>query len=232
MTSLDIAYAFTWFILFIISATIHEAAHAWAAKMGGDLTAYAGGQVSLNPLPHIKREPWGMVVFPLVSSFAFGWPFGYASTPYNSSWAYNHPRKAAWMAAAGPLANLAIVVLCVVGVKVGILTGVLVEPESVGFKHLVDSGVGLPGLTVIISMLFTLNLIMFVLNLLPLPPLDGSGVIALFMPDNTARSYRSIVSNPTFGFIGFFLAWQLFSPLFHIVFGVVVNLIYWPVRFG
>jgi hypothetical protein len=77
----DIIYPITWYVIFILSATIHEAAHALAAKLGGDLTAYLGGQVSLNPVPHIKREPFGMVIFPLISAFLIGWPFGYAKTP-------------------------------------------------------------------------------------------------------------------------------------------------------
>jgi len=57
----EFAYGIVWYLLFVISVTIHEAAHAWAAKRGGDLTAYEGGQVSLNPIPHMKRAPWGMV---------------------------------------------------------------------------------------------------------------------------------------------------------------------------
>jgi len=57
--------------VFIVSVTLHEAAHAWAAMLGGDLTAYNGGQVTLDPTPHIKREPVGMVVIPLISTFVF-----------------------------------------------------------------------------------------------------------------------------------------------------------------
>jgi hypothetical protein len=71
--------AITYFVVFLFSTTLHEAAHAWAALRGGDLTAYNGGQVTLDPRPHIKREPFGMVVLPLVSALATGWPMGYAS---------------------------------------------------------------------------------------------------------------------------------------------------------
>lgn len=55
--------------------------HTHAALRGGDLTAYKGGQVTLDPRPHIKREPFGMVILPLVSALATGWPMGYASAP-------------------------------------------------------------------------------------------------------------------------------------------------------
>jgi Zn-dependent protease len=232
MTAVDIAYPIVWVAFFIISATFHEAAHAWVAKRGGDLTAYEGGQVSLNPVPHIRREPWGMIVFPVISSVIFGWPFGYAKTPYNALWADRHPRKAAMMSAAGPLANLLIVVLCVVVIKAGMLTGFFLEPDSVGFKHIVDISSGPPGLPTVISMLFTLNLVLFVLNLLPLPPLDGSGITAIFLKDETARKYQSVISNPAFGFLGFLLAWQVFNPLFHPIFLGVINLIFWPTRYG
>src|SRR5258708_22015470 len=62
-----LALGFIWYVAFLFSTTCHEAAHALAAKIGGDDTAFAGGQVSLNPLPHIQREPWGMVVVPILS---------------------------------------------------------------------------------------------------------------------------------------------------------------------
>ena len=61
----------------------------------GDDTAYRSGQVSLNPIPHIKREPFGTVVVPLLSFAAGGWMIGWASTPYNPQWAHDYPKKAA-----------------------------------------------------------------------------------------------------------------------------------------
>lgn len=226
---MDVFLAITWLLIFILSATVHEAAHAWAAKLGGDLTAYRGGQVSLDPIPHMKREPLGMVVFPLVSSFIFGWPFGYASAPYDPFWAHNHPRRAAWMAAAGPAANLLMVVLSVAAVKAGILAGVFMEPDSVGFRHIVDPAFQgkWAGPATLISMLFTLNLVMVVLNLIPFPPLDGANIMQLFLPDDAARKYQTVISNPVFGIVGFMLAWQVFGPIFEIVFRVVMNTVYW-----
>jgi hypothetical protein len=62
-----LALGFIWFVAFLFSTTCHEAAHALIAKLGGDETAALGGQVSLNPVPHMKREPWGMIVIPLLS---------------------------------------------------------------------------------------------------------------------------------------------------------------------
>ena len=56
-----------WYIVFLFSTTCHEASHALVAKLGGDPTAFHGGQVTLNPVPHVQREPFGMVVVPLLS---------------------------------------------------------------------------------------------------------------------------------------------------------------------
>ena len=99
--------ALVWYLVFVVSTTAHEASHALAAYVGGDRTAYLGGQVPLNPLPHIKREPFGMVIMPLLGAFSYGWPIGWASTPYDPRWEQRYPRRAAWMAAAGPAVTMA-----------------------------------------------------------------------------------------------------------------------------
>src|SRR5918997_3227863 len=105
----DLAMALLYFVVFLFSTTLHEAAHAWTALRLGDPTAYRGGQVSLDPVPHIRREPFGMVVLPLLSVMLSGWPFGFASAPYDPAWAQRHPKRAAMMALAGPAANLLLV---------------------------------------------------------------------------------------------------------------------------
>ena len=103
---------------FLFSTVLHEAAHALAAKRGGDWTAYHGGQVSLDPLPHIRREPLGTVVVPLISYFLGGWMIGWASTPYDPFWAQAHPRRAAWMSLAGPAANFLVVLLAFLLIRI------------------------------------------------------------------------------------------------------------------
>ena len=100
-----------WYASFILSTVIHEAAHAWAALKLGDETAYEGGQVSLNPEPHIRREPFGMVVIPLLTYFIGGWMMGWASAPYDPTWAMQYPKRAALMALAGPVSNLCLAVI-------------------------------------------------------------------------------------------------------------------------
>ena len=113
-----------YYLAFLFSTTVHEAAHAWAAKLGGDLTAYHGGQVSLDPRPHIRREPVGMVLLPIISTLVSGWPFGFASAPYDPEWALRYPQRAGWMAVAGPASNLLISAICVAVIHVGVAAGV------------------------------------------------------------------------------------------------------------
>ena len=95
-----------WYVAFVASTTVHEAAHALAAYVGGDPTAYRAGQVSLSPVPHMKREPFGMILLPIFSAISYGWALGFASTPYDARWEARYPRRAAWMAAAGQAAHL------------------------------------------------------------------------------------------------------------------------------
>ena len=140
----DIASGLVYYVVFLFSTVLHEAAHALAAKLGGDLTAYHGGQVTLDPRPHVKREPFGMVVLPLLTSVLSGWPLGYASAPYDPRWALRYPKRAAWMALAGPGANLAILVVAALGLRLGGLAGVFYAPPSVTFGHLAASDSGEP----------------------------------------------------------------------------------------
>ena len=176
-----------WYAVFVLSATAHEAAHALAAYLGGDPTAYRAGQVSLNPLPHIRREPFGMVVLPLVALFSAGWCLGYASTPYDPAWEQRHPRRAAWMAAAGPGANLLLGVLAFMVLWLGLTGGFFFAPESIDFSRLVASdAVLLDGLGRFLSIALLLNMVLFLLNLLPIPPLDGASAMRLVLPEDLA----------------------------------------------
>ncbi len=174
------------FLVLIVSLTTHEAAHALVAKLGGDDTAHRRGQVTLNPLPHMRREPFGMVVLPLLSIYLSGGSscFGFASAPVDPVWAYHHPRRAALVSAAGPVANvilatIAFVVLWFVG-----------RPES-------SQG---DAVRRIAGTFLLLNVLLAVFNLFPVPPLDGAGVVAgLVQP--MRRIYDSISRIPYFSIV-------------------------------
>ena len=231
----ELSQALVYFIVFLFSTTLHEAAHAWAALRGGDRTAYDGGQVSLDPLPHMRREPFGMVILPLLSALLTGWPMGFASAPYNVNWARTHPRRAAWMALAGPGANLALALLAAIALRGGEMTGVFFAPESVRFGDLAGSDAGATWFAVgrLLSVVFSMNMLLMLFNLLPFPPLDGSAAITLFMDRGTTSKYQEFIwSTPAIGFLGIFIAWQLFDFAFQPVFFFAVNLIYAGASYG
>ena len=225
----DLAQGLMYYVVFLLSTTLHEAAHAWAAMRGGDLTAYHGGQVSLDPMPHIRREPFGMVVLPLLSVLISGWPFGFASAPYDPRWAHRYPRRAAWMALAGPAANLLLVLLAAGLIRAGIVSGVLFGPETIRFGEVVGTrGDGVwDGVAMLLGIVFSLNLLLAIFNLLPLPPLDGSGAMPLVLGEERGRRWQEFIwGNPTFGWIGIILAWQVFPRIFQPLFLGAVNLLY------
>src|SRR2546426_6750179 len=118
---------------------------ARAAVRGGDRTAYLGGQFSLWPIPHLRREPIGMLGVPLLTAFTNGWAVGWASTPYDPVWAARYPRRAALMAAAGPSGNLLIAVLALVCLRAGLAARGFVPPPPGSLHHPVQAPGGAPG---------------------------------------------------------------------------------------
>jgi Zn-dependent protease len=220
---------FAWYVVFLFSTTCHEAAHAWAAKLGGDLTAFHGGQVSLDPLPHMRREPFGMVIMPIISYVAGGWMMGWASAPYDPYWAQRHPRRAAWMAVAGPAANFSLMLLAALLIHIGIWTGIFQSPETANFTHVVESSQAewARGLAFVLSILFSLNLLLGIFNLIPIPPLDGFAAVGLLLPEKTAARFQSLgMQMGGFTMIGLLIAWKIFDPFFDPIFGLSLRALY------
>ncbi|MGE5426156.1 MAG: site-2 protease family protein [Bacillota bacterium] len=190
-------------IILIFSAVIHEYMHGWMADRLGDNTARAAGRLTLNPLAHL--EWFGSFLLPglmLLSgmNFAFGWAKPVPYNPYNLRDARFGGAK---VALAGPLANLLMALIF------GILLGIL------PFISLTFSG--------LISLIIYINLILMVFNLLPIPPLDGSKVLAPLLPASWQAKYLSL---ERFGFIFVILfAWIGFPyllPLIDFLYRVVV----------
>lgn len=229
----DPALAIAFYAVFVFSVTFHEAAHAFVAMRGGDLTAYHGGQVSLSPLPHMRREPFGMVVLPLLSVIVSGWPFGYASAPYDPQWADAHPRRAAWMALAGPAANLLLVLAAGVSIRMALAAGVFQAPDSIFFSQVAASDASplAASSAMLLSVLFSMNLLLAVLNLLPVPPLDGAGALPLVLSPQAGRRFREL-SQSGFAWLGILIAWQLIDVLFQPIFLALVNVLYPGVHYG
>jgi Zn-dependent protease len=213
-----------WFLAFLLSTTVHEAAHAFVAWRGGDPTAYRGGQVSLSPIPHIRREPIGMLVVPLVTAMTRGWAIGWASTPYDPQWEARYPKRAALMAAAGPAGNLAIALIAFLGIKFGLAAGWFTAPHSVTFEHLVGAAEQTTAIVYagkILSIFLMLNVLLFAFNLLPFPPLDGGSAIGLVLPEAAASRLRELSRTGALSMVGFLIAWVAFPyiarPLFDFV---------------
>ena len=223
-----LASGLVWYVVFLLSLTCHEAAHALAAKWGGDPTAARGGQASLNPVPHIRREPFGTVVVPIVSFLLGGWMIGWGSAPYDPFWQQRHPRRAAWMALAGPLANVVLVLLATAGIYLGFFAGILSQPATARFTRVVaGTAPGFAnGLAFFLSILFSLNLLLATFNLLPIPPLDGNTVVGLLLPEDGARRFARFSHNPTFALLGLLVGWKVFGYIFYPMFGWTLSLLY------
>ena len=223
-----------WYLIFLLATTLHEAAHAWAALRLGDPTAYQGGQVSLDPWPHIRREPIGMVAVPILSLVVSGWPLGWASAPYDPDWANRHPRRAGLMAIAGPAANLLLVVLAALAIRTCVWVGVFEAPDHVRMSLVATAASGgfADCLARTLSLVFSLNLVLGVFNLFPLPPLDGSAALALVIGDDPARRLRELTGMPGVSMMGLMLAWQVFDPVFDPIFTLALNILYPGVSYG
>lgn len=222
-----------WYGIFLFSLICHEAAHAWTAYKLGDDTAYEGGQVSLDPMPHIKRSVFGTVIVPILSYFLNGWMMGWGSAPYNPFWAFKYPKRSAWMALAGPGANFILVLISGIAIKVTVAMDILFPPKTLRFSQLVYEGAdkSLHLLALVLSITFSLNMVLLFFNLLPLPPLDGSGIIPLFIDEDKGRSFMEMMSNPGLSLLGIYMAWNLFDGIAPYLFDLTAFLLY-PGQYG
>ena len=225
---MELVLGITWYVVLLVALTCHEAAHGFIALKLGDPTAYRQGQVTLDPIVHIRREPFGTVIMPILSFILAGWMIGWASSPYDPYWARNNRKSAALMALAGPAANLILVVLAGLAIRTGILLGVFHAPESVTFEQV--TAASSPGFansaSVAISIVFSLNLILFVFNLIPLPPLDGSEVLSLFLSYSAAERYTQLLQQPGIRIFGLVIAWWLLDIILNPVHLLALNILY------
>jgi Zn-dependent protease len=223
-----LAIGVVWYAAFVVSTTIHEAAHAFAAKKFGDPTAYHHGLVTLDPIPHIQRSPFGMLIIPILSYVLNGWMIGWASAPYDPFWAHNNRKQAALMSLAGPAGNLLLLLAAGITVRIGMLLGYFHPPETITFTGVTaaaSSGLANSS-AVVISIFFSLNLILLAFNLIPLPPLDGSSVLMLFMQESAAEKYEHFLSQPGISLFGLVIAWNLFDKILPPIHSLALAILY------
>jgi Zn-dependent protease len=177
---LDFAGIFISFIVLLFSLTVHEMAHAWTADRLGDPTARLLGRVSLNPVVH--ADPIGTVLFPLISLASGALLIGWAKpVPVNLRY-LRHPRRDYMIvAAAGPASNLILAVFAAI-----LLAIVPISPQTLG-----ESNVSVP-IAKLLSALVSLNVLLAVFNMLPIPPLDGGNVLAGLLPPNGAELFSKV----------------------------------------
>jgi len=190
-------------VLFAI--TLHEAAHGYVARHFGDMTAYQAGRISLNPLRHI--DPVGTVLLPLLTLWMGGILFGWAKpVPVNFSALRNPKKDMLWVAIAGPASNLVMALGWALIYKMGLLF-----PENYFAEPML--GMAMWGIKI--------NVVLMVLNLLPLPPLDGGRVAVSLLPHRQAFQLAKI--EPYGMFILIFLA---ITPVLSLILSPLIELVF------
>ncbi len=172
-----------WVLPVIFAITVHEVAHGWVAKKQGDKTALMLGRLTLNPFKHI--DLLGTIIIPgllLLSStgFIFGWAKPVPVDPRN----FKNPKKSmAIVALAGPVANLLMAIMWALIARLG----VIIEVEVVSLPLIY---MGVAGISI--------NLVLALINLIPIPPLDGSRIVSGILPNKLAWQYNRL---ERFGFV-------------------------------
>jgi len=180
LQGLNVGQIVIWFVVFLLSLTVHECAHAWMAERVGDPTGRYLGRVTLNPIPHI--DIFGTIIFPLLAFTSGGFMFGWAKpVPYNPANLRDRKWGELLIAAAGPLSNLILVVLFFALARLLFGNTLLYAIQDNGDPLAIFLWTGI-----------LLNIVLAVFNLIPVPPLDGSKVLMNLLPDSVAESYSQI----------------------------------------
>ena len=206
-------------VVLILAFSVHEAAHAYAAFRLGDPTAYMLGRVTLNPAKHI--DPWGSLVIPALSLYFGGALIGWAKPCPVTLRNFKHVKRDDILTTlAGPVSNLAMALVALVLLIVfkhtpGIGADAVLAARELARGVPVDTSV-MPRIFPLALMLYygvVTNVLLFVFNLIPIPPLDGSRIIKYFLPYNVEQLYDRIGALGSMAL--FFLAMWLILPIFY-----------------
>ncbi len=167
-----------WAVPVVFAITVHEVAHGWVANKLGDPTARILGRLTLNPVKHI--DPVGTIVVPLILLYVGNFIFGWAK-PVPVDWRNLHrPRRdMALVAIAGPAANLFMIMLWAMFAKIIMLSGNIFSDLALPLFYMCSAGI-------------LINTVVMVINLFPLPPLDGSRVMSAILPPVIAYKYNQL----------------------------------------
>lgn len=183
-------------VVLVLAFSVHESAHAYAAMRLGDPTAYMLGRVTLNPMKHL--DPLGSVLVPLVSLVYGGWLIGWAKPCPVTTRNFHHIRRDDILVSlAGPASNLAMATVALILLIVFKHTGGVPAINAAMLMANRVPGVDTAGLPLFpLAMLLyygvTINLLLFIFNLIPVPPLDGSHVLRNFLPYRVEQVYDRI----------------------------------------
>ena len=177
-----------WALPVLFAITLHEVAHGWVAKKFGDTTAQSLGRLSFNPIKHI--DPIGTILVPIVLIIVTGFGFGWAKpVPVNINSLHNPKLDMVWVAAAGPFSNLVMALVWAAIMKLGfVLYG---QSEWISAPMILMGKAGI-----------IVNLILFLLNLIPIPPLDGGRILSGLVPIRFSDILSRIEPIGMFGVFG------------------------------
>jgi Zn-dependent protease len=205
-------------VALIFSLSVHESAHAWTSNQFGDDLARSQGRISLNPAVHV--DPIGTLLFPAISFFTGAPLIGWAKpTPVNPLRWRNKRVANFWVSAAGAISNFIIAIIAGITIRLLHSFGI-----SYGLRIRTDSIIATGAFELLLTF-FILNVALGVFNLLPIPPLDGSKVLAAILPESFEAGFEQLEK---FGFLLLFIA--VFTGVLGFVFNFVMPLA-WAIVF-
>ena len=199
-------------VALIFSLSVHESAHAWMSNQFGDDLARLQGRISLNPAVHV--DPIGTLLFPAISFFTGAPLIGWAKpTPVNPLRWRNKRVANFWVSIAGVLCNLAIAIVAGIVIRVLYTMGIVDRRVNlIGSDSLIGEGA-----VELLFVFFMLNVSLTIFNLIPIPPLDGSKVLASIMGPNFESGFEAL---ERFGYILLIVA--MFTGVLTVIFRVVM----------